>query len=62
MDEETLNDIVNLATDRYSTDPVDWDDLLYRAEELIGINLPEDMIHPVIREIKREVRKAQREV
>lgn len=40
---------------------VDWNDLLYRIEEAFSIDLPEDMLDPQIKQIKKEINKARRE-
>jgi hypothetical protein len=41
--------------------PVDWDDLLYRIEGAFDLDLGGDMNSPVIKRIKREVRRARRD-
>lgn len=41
--------------------PVDWDDALYRVESAFGIDLPDQMLDPVILKIKKAVREVRRQ-
>lgn len=49
--------------DGWATGPerVDWEDLLYRMESHLEIDLPSDYMHPVIKRIKAIVRRVRKE-
>lgn len=60
---DQMEQIIELALGRYSDpgDRIDWDDLLYRIEATLDIDLPSDFSDPVIDTIRRAVRRARRE-
>ena len=62
LDDELLEAIADTALGFYPPGTtVDWDDLLYRVETTMGIDLPQEMLHPDIVKIQKYVRKARRE-
>lgn len=62
MDQEILERIAEIALSYYAlSERMDWDDLLYRAESDLGIDLPENMLDPKIIEIKKYMNRARRE-
>lgn len=60
---QELEDQIADFADSWATGPerVDWDDLLYRMEAYLEIDLPADLLHPVIKRIKSIVRHVRKE-
>lgn len=61
--DDQLDDITDYACSLYPNpeDRVDWDDFLFRVEQVLDIDLPESMLDPVIVRIKKAVRQARKE-
>jgi len=61
IDSSTLDEIVAYALGFCPDVParIDWDSLLYRIEDVFGIDLGGDMLDPEIKKIKRAILKAR---
>jgi hypothetical protein len=52
-----FDEIARYIVGFYQGERIDWDDALDRVEVALGIDLPDQMLHPTIKAIKRAVRK-----
>ena len=52
--------VASYLADFYSGSVIDWDDALSRIETVFGIDLPENMLDPVIKKIQVTYRKELR--